>query len=444
MLPRSPRVLRRAGMSVLAGLLIVASGCGQAIPTPPATPSPSPVPPAASESPISSPSTTPSSSPSPSQDSATVYREIEAQVVAIRGLQPTRSITPTILDEAQLATYIKDQFAKDNPPAQTAANERLLKGLGLLPPDSSLADLEISMLQGQVAGLYSPDDRALYIVSKSGGLGPVEQVTFAHEFTHALQDQHFDLTKFGVDTVGQGDQSLARLSLVEGDATTVMSVWAQAHLTPEQLLQLAGQSLDPAQLAAFGKLPPILRETLLFPYQEGLQFVLGLQLAGGWKAVDAAFAAPPNSTEQVIHPEKFATHEKAATVELRSDLPAGLGEGWKAALQDTLGELELRIWLTEVARLPQATAAADAAGWGGDRVELLEGPAGKWAVVLGSIWDTAADATEFANGANAAVNVGGLTASVADKSASTSVTVLIASDSSTLIDLSRVLGLVGV
>jgi hypothetical protein len=431
-------------MSVLAGLLIVASGCGQAVPTPSAAPSPSAVSPAASESPISSPSTIPSTSPTASQDTATIYREIEAQVVAIRGLQPTRSVTPTILDGAQLGTYIKDQFAKDNPPAQTAANESLLKGLGLLPPDSSLADLEISMLQGQVAGLYSPDDRALYVVSKTGGLGPAEQVTFAHEFTHALQDQHFDLTKFGVDTVGQGDQSLARLSLVEGDATTVMSVWAQAHLTSEQLLQLAGQSLDPAQLAAFGKLPAILRETLLFPYEEGLQFVLGLQVAGGWKAVDAAFAAPPNSTEQVIHPEKFATHEEAAAVELRSDLAAGLGEGWKAALEDTLGELELRIWLTEVARLPQATAAADAAGWGGDRVELLEGPAGKWAVVLDSVWDTAADATEFADGANAAVNAGGLTASVAAKAGTTSVTVLIASDSSTLIDLSRLLGLVGV
>jgi hypothetical protein len=428
----------------LTAVLILVSGCGPAIPAPTVAPSPSPVPPTPSESAISSPSFAPSGSPAASQDSATLYREIEAQVVAIRGLQPTRPVTPKILDEAQLATYIKDQFARDNPPAETAANERLLKALGLLPPDSSLADLEISMLQGQVAGLYSPQDRALYVVSKTGDLGPAEQVTFAHEFTHALQDQHFDLTKFGVDTVGQGDRSLARLSLVEGDATTVMSVWAQAHLTSDQLLLLAQQSLDPAQLEAFGKLPAILRQMLLFPYQQGLQFVLGLQAAGGWQGVDAAFATPPNSTEQVIHPEKFAAHEKPATVALRTDLAAGLGPGWTVALQDTLGEFELQVWLSEVAHLPQAMAEADAAGWGGDRVEVLDGPAGKWAVVLASAWDTAADATEFADGANAAVTSGGLTASVSAKAGSTSVTVVIAIDSATLIDLARLLGFVGV
>ena len=101
----------------------------------------------------------------------------------------------------------------------------MLKVLGLLPAGASLEDLYISLLSGVVAGLYNPKDKKLYVVSRSGGLGPSEKSTFAHEYTHALQDQNFDLAGLQLDAPGQGDRGMARLALVEGDATLVMTLW---------------------------------------------------------------------------------------------------------------------------------------------------------------------------------------------------------------------------
>ena len=95
--------------------------------------------------------------------------------------------------------------------------------LGLLPADASLKDLDVQLLSSQVAGLYDPDTKTMDVVSKSGQLGPVEQITYAHEFDHALQDQNFGLDKLGLDDTSDSDRTLARLSLPEGDATLLMT-----------------------------------------------------------------------------------------------------------------------------------------------------------------------------------------------------------------------------
>ena len=90
----------------------------------------------------------------------------------------------------------------------------------------------------------------MVVVSKSGAIGAIEKVTFAHEFTHALQDQHFGLEGIDVDAVGQGDRSLGRLALVEGDASLLMTHWLSGHLTAAEIEELL--QVDPeaqAQLA---------------------------------------------------------------------------------------------------------------------------------------------------------------------------------------------------
>src|SRR4029453_13571164 len=98
------------------------------------------------------------------------------------------------------------------------------------------------LLGSQVAGMYSPDDKELYVVSRSGKLGPTEKSTFAHEFTHALQDQNFGIDSLDIDEVGEGDRGIARLSLVEGDATLAMTYWQLENLSQMELLQMIGES----------------------------------------------------------------------------------------------------------------------------------------------------------------------------------------------------------
>jgi hypothetical protein len=127
----------------------------------------------------------------------------------------------------------------------------------------------------------------------------------------------------------------------------------------------------------------------------GLGFVQGMQSAGGWQAVDRAFAHPPNSTEQIIHPEKYVAGEAPIPVDLPKDLAARLGTGWKVGLEDTFGEFQMQVWLKQNTTVPAATAIDAAAGWGGDRVALVNGPNGTWGVILRTSWDADADAAAF-------------------------------------------------
>ena len=385
---RSIPATRRAPSLALAAILTLA-GCG--------TVSPSSAPSAAPSAPPASPAG-PTPTPRPA---AEVYGEIRAAVEAIRRLQPTKAVEPVSLDEAQLRTNLMADFDRENTAQELALAEDLLITLGLLPAGSSIRTIMLDFQTGQVAGYYSPEKDELFVVSRSGGLGAAEMVTYAHEFTHQLQDQRFDLAKLGLDAADQSDRQLAHLALVEGDAVSVQSTWMTTNLTPQQLGELLGASLDPKALEALQKAPPFVRETALFPYEAGLGFAAQLLAGGGYAGVDAAFADPPASTEQIIHPEKYAARETPVAVTIPAGVATALGSGWTAAGQDTLGELVLRIWLTEggVAR-PEATVAA--AGWGGDRLVILRGPDGAVGVGLITTWDTAADAAEFATAATAA------------------------------------------
>ena len=334
---------------------------------------------------------------------------------------------PVLIDEAQLRTNLTADFDRSNPAAVVANSERELIALGLIPASASLRVLVLDLQSGQVAGYYSPKQNELFVVSRAGGIGPTQRVTYAHEFTHELQDQHFDLDALDLEAPDQGDRSLARLSLVEGDAVSVQTKWMTTELTADELGQVFSDSLDPTGLAAFGRAPKILQETALFPYQAGVAFVQGLLAIGGYDAVNAAFSDPPASTEQIIHPEKYTAREAPIEVKPASGLATKLGSGWSEAARDTLGELTLRVWL-QTGGVTASDATAAAAGWGGDRLVLFTGPGGAIALAIETTWDTAADATEFAAAATRALAGHGLSSGIVHTAGSTRVSLAIGPD----------------
>jgi hypothetical protein len=421
------RAARRSSPVLLLVLGLVVAACGSPIlsvapvPSPAPTPAPSGSPSASVPAPTSpapaSPSGGPSGSPvaicdpgpnpsasptilGPDDPNAARYAEIEAQVGELRGLRSTAPVERAVFDEAGLCAYITAAFAKDNPEALVGSTEKVLKALLLMPEDASLEDLYLEMLSSQVAGLYDDETKRMYVVSETGEIGPTEEITYAHEFTHALQDQAFRLRDLVGEATDQGDRTLARTTLVEGDATLAMYLWAQQHLTPLELVEVAGAA-DPASQEVLDRLPAILRETLMFPYLTGLTVALAAYGSGGYAAVDALYADPPDSTEQILHADKLASREAPVTIAIPDDLAARIGDGWTVPFQDTLGEFQLSILLREVSGV---TAPLDAAaGWGGDRVALVEGPAGQTGVVLDTAWDTPADADEFATAAEGLV-----------------------------------------
>ena len=354
--------------------------------------------------PTSSPTASPSSVPSGTQSSAAadvLYDTIEAQVVEMRGLERVDVKRETIDAEALKAFNVRT-FDEDNPPDYIAANERLYKAFGLVAADQSLKQLYLDLIDSQVAGFYRPDDKTLYVVSRSGTITSADKITFAHEYDHALQDATFPVFKDMKELLDETDRALARAAIYEGDATWLMFQWGSAHLTPEEFAAAQAAGADPESMAVLARTPPILVESLLFPYTAGPAFIVPIHTAGSWAAVDALYDELPLSTEQILHPDKFRAGEQPVAVKLPATLASGMGDGWTEAIQDTFGEFQLGVWLRE-SGISASDASAAAAGWGGDRLAVLNGPAGAWAVVMRSTWDTEADATGFRQAAGDAV-----------------------------------------
>lgn len=451
MTPNAPRPIAVAVITLLlAGLL---AGCGAALaPNPPtdpgasapatATPSPSasaggtPTVPESSTSPGAS--STPSTTLSP--DLAAEYARIEEQVQQIRGLTAKHDVPKAVLDEGQLKERVEADFASTATPEYWTAYTRVLRGMGLLGPTQDAGELMRELLESQIAGFYDTEADELYLIARNGEPGPTEKVTFAHEFNHALQDQSFDLDRLELDALDQTDRTTARLSLIEGDATLLMTMWTVNGLTPSEAIEMLGESLDPAQTEILARMPAVLSETLMFPYQDGMSFIAAIREQGGWEAVNRAFATPPDSTEQILHPEKYLGRETPVTVTLPSGLASGMGSDWKVALQDTIGELQWRIWLDQAGSRDAASEAA--AGWGGDRIALLEGPNGRAAIVASTAWDTAGDAADFASRAEAVTQrLGGSTSVHRNAGDSKRVAIVIASDVATRTAAEKALGL---
>jgi hypothetical protein len=423
---------------ILALLLISASllaACGatpsspSAQATEPASPSPTPTAPSASAAPSAS-------GPAPSEDAAATYARINREVQEIRGLDERTPVEPRIVSPDELSAVIRGSFDKDYPPDKVALDERLYQRLGLLDPDQALAEVYVDLLESQVAGLYDPATEQLYVLSKAGGVGPVEQVFYSHEYDHALQDQHFDLEAYMDGLDGQSDRQLARQALVEGDAYVLMTYWLQQHLGPSELAEVIAASSDPEALAALDKIPPIVQAQLLFAATQGTQWAIGQQIAGGWEAIDQAFANPPASTEQILHADKWASREAPIAVSAPDELAARLGDGWSVALEDTLGEYQAGIWLG-------AGTEDAAAGWGGDRLTMVEGPDGAWGIGWRTAWDTTQDANEFTDAAQVRLRDLPVPSRIVAPGGS-EVTILIASDDAGLLALDKVYGATGV
>jgi hypothetical protein len=320
-----------------------------------------------------------------------VYAGVQAAVSRIRGLRPSRDVELHYMNQAELRQFFRDAFDREYSPEERASDQKLLVTLGLIRKDQDITELLHRVLSEQVIGLYDDDTVRMYLIGEASVPTPGSRVTFAHEFTHALQDEHFNLKVLNPPDSDNDDRAAAVQALVEGDATLTMVLFSAAELSAEERRRYA-QSESAGGLSSFRDVPLVLREELLFPYIEGLRFVQLLHRQGGFAAIDAVFRDPPASTEQIIHPEKYLAREAPVAVTL-PDLAASLGEGWRQTASNILGELDVRILVETYVDRPTAEKAA--AGWGGDRYALLEDSNGRSAVVLKTVWDNRAEAGEF-------------------------------------------------
>lgn len=319
---------------------------------------------------------------------------IADQTEDLRELEPLAPVSHRLVSQEQMSQLIFQKLEEEYAPAEARQDQLVLATLELIPPDLDLYQLINALLGEQVAGLYDPEDETLYVVTFSGGMGPLEKSTFAHEYAHALQDQYFDLEALGMggeETDQDDDQLQAIQSLVEGDASFIMQQYMGTHLKPVELLRLIGEAASIDQ-EALNRAPRYLRESFLFPYQEGLLFVGKLYQEGGWPAVNAAYTHPPQSTEQIMHPERYP-HDMPQVVTL-PPLTDTLGSGWQLVDEDVLGEFTLRAYLD--VHLTRSRAAGAAEGWDGDRYAVYQNVgAEQMLLVLSLVWDNEVEAAEF-------------------------------------------------
>jgi hypothetical protein len=305
-------------------------------------------------------------------------------------LRPVKSDTQT-RDEIQ--RFLIKNMDEETTPAEMHASEISLKKLGLIPPDFQFRAFIIKLLTEQVAGYYDPEQQEFFLADwiNLDGQKPV----MAHELTHALQDQHFNLRRFDKWPKGDSDAELAVHALIEGDASLAMGVYvSRSPLRIVALMKSMGESKSSTE--EIDRAPRALRESLLFPYDQGMQWVTQLYRRDGWPLVSKAFTDLPQSTEQILHVDKYFAREAPIKVSL-PNIASALGNGWKQIDVDVNGEWGYYLILNEYLKSDvESKRAAD--GWGGDISSLYEGrKPGEVFIAQLSTWDTEPDAVEFFN-----------------------------------------------
>lgn len=379
--------MRGAGASACAALLLAA--CSSAGPSA----APAMMPPAVVTLPAAPAALERAPTPAEVETSKKV-RAMLTRVARARGLPALRDVAIKILDREQILARIKAHVDDDVPKEAIVDEGEALAALELVPPEYDFLEGSYKLIQGRIAGFYEPEDRTMYLVDDLDDDEAEE--TLAHELDHALQDQTYPLAPLMKYAPGQADRLGAVHALVEGDAMSAMYdvITGSAFNVSDKLFQsLATAS---TALSADGSAAPyVLQASLIAPYSDGFTFVQALRMQGGWPAVDGAWRALPDTTEQLLHLDKYTAREPAIPVAIPAT--AALGAGFRPVHDDVMGEQSLRIAVE--AWSGRAAAVPAAAGWGGDRYVVARRDAGaQHEIALGwqLVFDTDKDADEMA------------------------------------------------
>ncbi|HYJ12519.1 MAG TPA: hypothetical protein VEW66_02950 [Thermomicrobiales bacterium] len=324
-----------------------------------------------------------------------IRQEVEDDIQDIRSLPLLEEFGVSTMSAEEYLADTVDSLDTDYPPADRALDQRVLIAFGLLDPEVDLGDAYTALMGSSVAGYYDPfaDEMVIVTTGDDDELGAFDQVTYAHETVHAIQDQHFDLGAMLTSEEDMTtDESLAMRSLAEGDATVAELDYllSDMELARAYLDELESMDLDEDVL---NDAPAFLSGTLMFPYTDGYEFVQFLHDEGGWDLVNEAYGNLPVSSEQIMHPELYLEGEDPIDVQV-PDLSSSFGDDWSEIDQDSMGEFVISLMFGE-GELSDEQAELSAAGWGGDAYSVIANE-DELAILWNTAWDSEEDAEEFA------------------------------------------------
>jgi hypothetical protein len=321
-----------------------------------------------------------------------VIERIATQVAAIRGRRLDTPVAGRRVSATEMAKLVRQEDERSMTRDLVIPAQRTFEAMGAIPPGTDLEAAVEALESSVVAGFYDPDTKLVAFIGAST-LTPFDELTLAHELTHAVDDRTFGLAPLErLSAECLDDQATAFQALAEGDAEVTSFQWAGRNLSPSDRARLQHEAAAAsAEAKVASSVPPFVRSELEFPYPAGIAFVEALLERGGEGAVDDAFGHPPVSTEQVLHPDRYPSD--VPTIVRPPDLAARLGPRWSLLETDEAGEGFLRDVLS--VRLGGRRAAVAAAGWDGG--VLRSWSAGtSVAVDMVTVWDSMSEARDFA------------------------------------------------
>ncbi len=311
------------------------------------------------------------SKPATDADFIAAAEEVLGQMSQITGLKLVTPLKKSLRSREEIRAYVIKQMNEDKNPVERYADQRSAEAFGLLPKGFDLDSFMVNVLTEQIEGLYDPKTHEFYIADWS----PLadQRMVMAHELTHALEDQHFQIETWVKAARPNEDAELARDAVLEGSAMAAMV---------DYLMLGTGRSLkdvpdfDPGMLIGdlgstptLQKAPPFLKDVLIFPYLGGLTFSAAVMKNTGWAALPGVFEKPPVSTQQILHPALYRSGKTPASVTLPR-LEKLLGDNWSKLDENIMGEFGWKEVLKQF--LDNGRARTLAAAWDGDRYAAFE------------------------------------------------------------------------
>ncbi len=314
---------------------------------------------------------------------------IVLDLTQISGMKLHHPVPCDYITKEKINAFLNQRMKDTARPEDIRAEELTLKKFGFVPQDFDLAKNTVDLLTEQAAAFYDYHKKKLFITDSTPS--DTQEPVLAHELSHALADQNFNLARFIRLGRKSDDGSTARLAVMEGQATWLMS---------EYLARKNGQSLKdlPALASTMSRLsedgagqfpiydnsPLYMRLTLVFPYTRGMLFQNAVCQRDGQEGFAEVFRRAPVSTQQVIHPEDYFSNVKPTQPELPD---AHLPRGYKSLVGGTLGELDHALLLEQFAGKQPAEEIAP--HWRGSNFELRENKkAGRVVLLYASEWDS--------------------------------------------------------
>ena len=320
----------------------------------------------------------PTPSPTPFFDTAQAG-EIAREVAAARELLPRWQTPLTFINTYDLSVVLYRRH-QDNPPFPLSA-QQTLQALELWPANE-LAPDPVAQSQA-VAALYSPADEQIYLRRDWTGSVATVADQVAYGYAQALPEQHGNLPRLREEP-GSLDRRLALEAVAAGDAWVTFSRYSEQPVTSQPPTTLL------ATLPIWPESTELSERLSQLPWEIGQKFAATLYQENGLAALDEVLQRPPQTTEQLLHPEQYQQHGSFVTFE---SLTVEGNTNWQLVTTETVGEAIMRLTLKQWSRAPLTDTAAQ--GWNGDLLQIWQGPPDKKIVLWQTAWDSRRQAIAF-------------------------------------------------